>query len=197
VHAGAPERMRVLIQKYGTRAFRFAYHLTRNVEESRDLVSEAFARVLVHWDQYDPSRPLENWFFAILRHLFLDAAKRFERRASVSLDAPIAPWMENSPCVADRLEALEEGLLERLEREECAELVRSALDRLPWEYRSVLVLCDIEGMKYEEISWVLSCPIGTVRSRLSRARSVLRKILEGAIAPNGPFFPMTREGEKT
>src|SRR5271157_746626 len=127
VDARSPERMKALVRNYSERAFRFAYSLTQNVEESKDLVSEAFARVLAGWDRYDPDRPLENWFFAILRHLYIDAAKRFERRASVSLEMPIAPWSMNSPRVADQLSASGEEPLEQLERAESDEFIRNAL----------------------------------------------------------------------
>lgn len=191
---GTPERVRALVQEYGERAFRFAFRLTGNIEDSKDLVSEAFARALDRWDQYDPDRPLENWFFAILRHLFLDAAKRFERRASVSFETQVAPWLANSPRVQDRLVAPEEGLLEQLERKESEEFVRNALDRLPWEFRSVLVLCDMEGMRYAEISYVLGCPIGTVRSRLSRARHLMREILTDSPADIKGSLPASRGG---
>ena len=179
--AKAPERLNALVLDYGERAFRFAYRLTGNIDESKDLVSEAFSRVLSRWDQYDDKRPLVNWFFVILRHLFLDMSKRLERRAVVSLEAPIHPWFATSPRVADCLVAQDEGLLERLEREESQEMVRRALYRLPLEFRSVVVLCDMEGMKYEEISFILGCPIGTVRSRLHRARCSLRGMLAGLL----------------
>lgn len=181
--AGAPERTRALVREQGERAFRFAYRLTGDVEQARDLVSEAFARVLSRWGQYDAGRSLEGWFFAILRHLLLDAAKRFEKRALVSLDAPLDAWGDNASSLAERLQAPEEGLLERLEREESAERVRGALDRLPWEYRSALVLCDMEGMRYGEISRLLGCPVGTVRSRLHRARSAMRMLLAAELEP--------------
>jgi RNA polymerase sigma-70 factor (ECF subfamily) len=174
------ERVKTLVEDYGARAFRFAYSLTGNIEESRDLVSESFARALTHWDQYDARRPFENWFFAILHHLFLDATKRYDRRTSVSLDALI-PRSEEVRCAVGHLKMMEEGVLERLEREENAKSVQHALEQLPWNYRAVLVLCDMEEMKYEEISKILCCPIGTVRSRINRARAALREILSATM----------------
>lgn len=194
VDAQAPQRVKALMLEYGERAYRFAYSMTGNVDESKDLVAEAFARVLARWNQYDYERPLENWFFAILRHLFLDAVKRFERKASVSLEAPIAPWFPSSPRVADCLAADDEDILQRLEREESEEFVRDALSRLSWEFRSVIILCDMEGMKYEQISHILNCPVGTVRSRLHRARLLLRKMLAELFVEEMPL-PRFQKGE--
>ena len=71
------------VREYGERAFQFAYRLTGNVEDAKDLVQDAFHRALRSWDRYDPSRPLDAWFFTILRHLYFDSRKRAGRRKTV------------------------------------------------------------------------------------------------------------------
>jgi RNA polymerase sigma-70 factor (ECF subfamily) len=169
------------IQEYSERGFQFAYHLCGNAEEAKELVQEAFFRVIRRWDSYDPSQPLENWFLTILRNVFYDGVKRYERRHGVSLDAPIRdasgePAASLSEVLAD---GREEALLERLEREEERDQVRLALEALSPDHKAVLTLCDMQGMSYEEVSAVLDCPLGTVRSRVSRARAAFKECLLG------------------
>ena len=169
-----------LVRDHGENAFRFAYRLTGNADESRDLVQEAYRRVLARHDQYDPAQPLGHWFFRILRHLFLDAAKRYDRRNAVSLDEPLAVDEEGPRYYADVLPDGEQEVLRELERAESGRVVRRALSRLPVEQRAVLTLCDVQGLSYEEIGRVMDCPLGTVRSRISRAREGLKtRLLEG------------------
>lgn len=167
------------MRAYGERAFQFAYRLSGNIEEAKDLVQEAFRRLLDRWERYDPSQPLDAWFFTILRHLFLDGRKRYERRHAVSLDRPPAGRDEDASSYSDVLADREEAVLDRLQREEAAAEVRRALDGLSFEHRAVLVLCDMEQMSYEEIARTLAVPLGTVRSRVNRARAALRRRLAG------------------
>lgn len=166
-----------LVRDYGERAFRFAYRLTSNVEDARDLVQEAYRRVLRSWETYDARQPLENWFFSILRHVFLDGAKRYERYHHVSLHARLPGDDGDEAALEHTLADRHEALLDRLEREEDIVRLREALNRLDYEFRSALVMCDMEAMSYEEISRVVDAPIGTVRSRISRARAALRRRL--------------------
>jgi RNA polymerase sigma-70 factor (ECF subfamily) len=171
--------MERLVTEYGERAFQFAYRLTGNAEDARELVQEAFYRVLRNWDGYDHNQPLENWFFTILRHLFLDGLRRYDRANVLSLDAPQEEADEE---FAEILEDRADVLLEALEREESGRSVRRAFQRLTAEHRAALTLADLDGMTYEEIAKVLRCPVGTVRSRVSRARDALKRLLTRGVA---------------
>lgn len=175
--SGGPERFEAFVSEYGERAFQFAYRLSGNVEEAKDLVQEAFFRVLRSWQSYDGSRSLDAWFFTILRNVFLDGRKRYERRHGVSLDAPAGGRDGECSRLAELLPDEEEAVLDRLQRAETARFVREALEELPYDHRTVLTLCDMEGLSYEEISNVLDVPVGTVRSRISRARDSLARRL--------------------
>lgn len=169
------------IAEYSERAYQCAYHFCGNADEAKELVQEAFFRAIRRWEQYDASQPLENWFLTILRNLYYDGLKRFERRGVVSLDAPRdAEAGDEGEAFGDVMADEREGeLLARLEREESAQDVRAALEALSPEHRAILTLCDVQGLGYHELTQVLDCPLGTVRSRLSRARSALkRKLLE-------------------
>lgn len=165
------------IRDYSDKAYQFAFRLSGNAEEAKELVQEAFYRAINKWDQYDESQPLEAWFLTILRNLYYDGLKRYERRCGLSLDAPLADTEGETLTLGDSLAAEEEGLLERLERDETGQVVRAALETLSADQRAVIDLADGQGLSYEEIACVLDCPAGTVRSRLNRARSNLRKAL--------------------
>ncbi len=168
-------RFERLIRDYGERAFQFAYRLSGNAEEAKDCVQEAFFRVLRSWEKYDETRSLDAWFFTILRHVFLDGRRRYERRMGVSLDASIVSEDGEAGTFVDLFPVEEESMLRRLERKEAGEAVRRTLDSLSYEHRVELTLCDMEAMNYEEIARVLEVPAGTVRSRISRARRAFRR----------------------
>ena len=161
-----------LIKQYAEKGYRFAFRLSGNVEESKELVQEAFSRVLGKWDRYDASRPFDRYFLTILKHIYYDNAARKSSR-NLSLDAPL-DGQEGSETFADRVQDREEPLLERLLRRETEETVEQCLGQIANEQRAILTLCDLEGLSYEQISQVLGCPLGTVKSRVTRARRALK-----------------------
>jgi RNA polymerase sigma-70 factor, ECF subfamily len=176
-----------LLRTHGDVAYRMAYHLTRGNEAlSRDLVQEGFIKIWKNWSFHRPGS-FKGWLYRILRNLYMDHLRRKAREASWSLDGPTAEdsfaetYPENRP-----------HSLELLEKKEAKELLEEALQRLPEEFRIPMVLCDIERLSYADISRILSCPIGTVRSRIHRGRLLLRRILDphakGELAPAGEKF---------
>jgi RNA polymerase sigma-70 factor (ECF subfamily) len=169
------QRFEDFIREYGERAFQFAYRLSGNVEEAKDLVQEACRRALSRWHHFDEQRSLDAWFFTILRHLFLDGRRSAARRRNLSLDASVPGDVEQT--YSDLLPGEEEAALEQLARAETAEQVRRVLDALSYDHKVILTLCDMQALRYEEISQVLDVPVGTVRSRLSRARIAFRRAL--------------------
>ena len=173
----AAETVGRLVRDYGERAFRYAYRLTGNIDEAKELVQESYRRVLSNWDKYDPDQPLEIWFFAILRNFFLDGTRGYERRHVVSIDAPTNGEDESRPgSLCDRIADGEPGVEAILERLEDVELVRRTMERLSVDHRTVLAL-SMEGLDYGRIALVIGCPEGTVRSRVSRARAAFRAVL--------------------
>jgi RNA polymerase sigma-70 factor (ECF subfamily) len=163
------------VDEYGDRAYGFAYGLCGNEADARELAQEAFVKVFEKAELYDESQPLETWFLTVLKNVFRDGLRRWERRSRVSLDAPIG---DDGLTVADAVpDAREEALLDRLEREESAERVRRALDALTPDARAIVALIDMEGLGYEEAAEALGLPLGTVRSRIVRARESLRRRL--------------------
>lgn len=177
VESAANPGMKALLQSCGERAFRFAFGLTGNIEEAKDLVQEAFRRLLLCWEQVELTRSADL-LFTVLRNLCVDAGRLHERRNFISLDAPLDAGSGEGPVVADRLASDEVGPLEQLEREEDFEWLRLAMEGLNPDFRQVLELGGLEGRSYEEIARQVGCPIGTVRSRMSRARLAVRVSIE-------------------
>ena len=172
------EQMERLVEEHSERGYQFAYGLCGNSEEAKELVQEAFFRVFRSWDRYDPSQPLESWFLTILRNIYVDSVKRYEHRCAVRLDATLRPEAEDGATLAESLaDPNEEAVLERLAREGELADVRRALDRLTSEHKAILTLFDVEGLGYGQIAEALDCPLGTVRSWLSRARAALKSAI--------------------
>jgi RNA polymerase sigma-70 factor (ECF subfamily) len=162
-----------LIRRYEGQAHQFAYCLAGNSEEAKELVQQASVQILRNWKRYDPLKSFQNWYLTIVKNLFLDALRRPSPRLTVSLDQPVGNDERES--LADALADGKPGPLEQMERRELIEATRQSLDALNESHRAVLILCDIEGMRYEDAARRLRLPLGTMRSRLFRARAVLRR----------------------
>ena len=146
-----------------------ALALTRNPDEAEDLVQETTLRALRGFDGFRADGPIRAWLLTILRNLFINSYRtRVRQPRSVSLDA-----MENPDPLMPALPGPERFVFGRMENE----ALFRAIGKLPADYREVLILSDMRGMSYQEISDLLHVPIGTVRSRLSRARNRVRRAL--------------------
>ena len=170
--AGREQTLDSLLRRHASQAHQFAYSLARNQEEAKELVQEASYHALRHWERYDPVGSFKNWYLTIVKNLFLDTRNRFARRRTVSLDQPLGGDEQNS--LIEVLPDGEPGPLEGLERLEAIQAARQALAALGKHYQAVLTLCDLEGLRYEDAARKLGIPLGTVRSRLFRAREALR-----------------------
>lgn len=165
------------VEEFGDHAYSFAFGLCGNEVDARELVQNAFVKIFDKAESFDASQSLESWYMTVLKNLFLDGTRRWDRKRGVSLDEPMG---EEGLTVADSLpDEREEALLDRLERSEQSERVQRALDALTPDSRAVLMMIDANGMGYEEAGRALGWPLGTVRSRVSRARASLRtRLLE-------------------
>jgi RNA polymerase sigma-70 factor (ECF subfamily) len=144
--------------------YNFAHWLTRNRDEAEDLVQETYAKALRGFPSFELGTNFRAWMFRILRNTFLTSRTGLKATMTVPLDEE-----ENPPEPALERETPETILIERSNWQ----LVHSAIDQLPLHFREILLLCDVEEMSYQEIAETLSIPIGTVMSRLSRARKTL------------------------
>lgn len=162
-----------LVQRYQDRLFNTVVHVAGSREEAEDVVQEAFVQAFLKLVSFHGDSAFYTWLYRIAFNVAVSRRRR--KRAEVSLDAQRA---EAGVEAADDAEAIDERLL----RQERAELVHAALNTLSEEHRAILVLRELEGFEYEQISEVLDLPTGTVRSRLHRARSQLREQLKTLLA---------------
>ena len=155
-----------VVRDHGTRVYRLAYRLTGNRHDAEDLTQDVFIRVFNSLHRFQPGT-FEGWLHRITTNLFLDSARRKQKiRFSALVDSS-----------AERLPSRWSTPSEELMDAGLDHDVAAALAALPPEFRAAVVLCDIEGLTYEEISAVLDVKIGTVRSRIHRGRSQLRAAL--------------------
>ncbi|MEQ4207848.1 RNA polymerase sigma factor SigE [Actinopolymorpha sp. B17G11] len=166
VDVWTPPSWEEIVRTHSSRVYRLAYRLTGNRHDAEDLTQEVFVRVFRSLSTYTPGT-FQGWLHRITTNLFLDLARRRQRIRFDSLpdDAPERlPGSEPSPA-----EAYDDRHLDAD--------IQAALEALPPEFRAAVVLCDIEGLSYEEIAATLGVKLGTVRSRIHRGRSQLREAL--------------------
>jgi RNA polymerase sigma-70 factor (ECF subfamily) len=156
-----------IVRTHSARVYRLAYRLTGNKHDAEDLTQEVFVRVFRSLSSYTPGT-FEGWLYRITTNLFLDGARRKQRIRFDGLPDD----------AHDRLPSKGSGPAEKFDHDSFDHDVQDALDALPEDFRAAVVLCDIEGMTYDEIADVLDVKLGTVRSRIHRGRSMLRKHLE-------------------
>ena len=149
--------------------YRVAYRLTGSRADAEDLVQETFFKAFRSFHQFQEGTNCKAWLLTILRHTHLDHVRKMAKAP------PAEPWDEVEPTFDGTqllIERIELALEKALEAE-----VEQALQTLPPQQRLVIILADLEEMRYEEIARVLECPVGTVRSRLHYGRALLRQRL--------------------
>ena len=146
------------IEQYGKATYNFAYRLTGNAADASDLTQEAYIRVYRAWGSFKQGTSFLSWIYRILTNLHRDELRRRKTR-----------YYEETPTTIQPIEEYVEGHL--------SEPVSKALADLPPEQREIVLLADVEQCSYQEIGLIVGCSIGTVRSRLHRARGQLRKLL--------------------
>jgi RNA polymerase sigma-70 factor (ECF subfamily) len=145
--------------------YNFAHWMTQDRAEAEDLVQETYAKALKGFSSFQPGTNFRAWIYKILRNTFLTSRTGLKAAATVPLD------LEGEDLTLPTMKETPESIL--LQRSEW-QLVQQALEQLPVAFREVLVLCEVEEMSYSEIAATLAIPMGTVMSRLSRARQALR-----------------------
>ncbi len=157
--------------------FKAAMRLTRSIESAEDLVQETLVHAYQGFSRFKRGTNLKAWLMRIMLNLFISHYLHQKRTVpTVSLEGLLEEWEiaeENTDLLLDEAISPEDIIMARVMDEEVA----NALRKLPDVFREVVVLCDLEGLSYAEAAQALGIPIGTVRSRLSRAREMLRRLL--------------------
>jgi len=170
---GETESFSELVRRYQDRLFNALVHVLRSREDARDVAQETFVRAYQRLETFRGQSAFYSWLFRIAINNAISYRRRTRLHSTSSIDAtrektglePIDSRSDSQPSYG-------------LELSERQQQVQSALTQLTEEYRVVLVLKELEGFKYEEIAVIVDCPIGTVRSRIHRARAELRQKLE-------------------
>ncbi len=174
-----PPSWEEIVSTHSARVYRLAYRLTGNQYDAEDLTQEVFVRVFRSLSTYTPGT-FEGWLHRITTNLFLDMVRRRQR---IRFDAL-------GEDAAERLPSREPSPAQHFNDTHFDADVQQALDTLAPEFRAAVVLCDIEGLSYEEIAATLGVKLGTVRSRIHRGRSHLRSALRHRAPAARPGRPM-------
>ena len=169
----SPRRFEELAMPVFDSLYNFARWMSRDSHDAEDLVQETYLKALRGFASFQTGTNFRAWMFRILKNTFLSSRSRLGYRMTDALESDEeTPLMESEP--------LDDVLMKRVD----SELVLRAMDSLPAHFREVLILCEVEEMAYREISEILVIPLGTVMSRLARARKAVRESLSGRLSLN-------------
>ena len=164
--------------------YNVATWLSRNATDAEDLVQETFLKALRGFDSFEPGSNFKAWIFRILRNTYLTSRSGLQAQRTVSLDEQLEEQRDFGPAIYPEA-AIDRSTPEIsliLSADRAA--LHDAMEKLPAPLLEVILMCDVEEMKYKDIASILDLPIGTVMSRIARARAALRNSLEAAMAFN-------------
>jgi RNA polymerase sigma-70 factor, ECF subfamily len=155
--------------------YNLAHWLTGNRTDAEDLVQETYAKALKGFRSFEQGTNLRAWMYRILRNTFLTSRSGLAAQNTFSLEDDAQPDEVTAHSITPELLVL---------RQESSQTVMDALAALPVGHREIILLCEVEELSYKEIAQILAVPVGTVMSRLSRARKLLRQILTTPTTPS-------------
>jgi RNA polymerase sigma-70 factor (ECF subfamily) len=177
--AGETRAFEVLVERYQARLLNFVYRIVGDRERSEDLVQEAFIRVHRHLARFDRSKKFSTWIYTIASNLAKNELRN-RARSPLVLFTSLAPQWDDEE---RPLEFEDSGAQpdEAFRRNHLKEAVERSVAQLPAHHRDVFVLRELEGRSYEEIAEITHCNLGTVKSRLNRARNAFAEIIEPSL----------------
>lgn len=184
--AGDERSFEILIQNCKTKAYNIALRYLRNEEDAMDALQESFIKIYRHLDKFKEGSKFDTWVYRIVVNTCNDMLRKTN---VVSMESFTRSDGEEEEYTLE-LPDPEPGPQETILQKEQAKLILDALEQLKPDQKEVIVLRDIQGFSYEEISEMLNCSIGTIKSRINRSRSRLREIL---LEQNGDFFRLNNK----
>ena len=163
-----------LVSRYHRQIYNVAYRMTGNNADAEDLTQDTFVKAFRFFSYYKRDMPFDNWLYRIMSNIHVDWLRRRPKVHIRSLDEPIQ--QEEGQATLDLPDSADGPDALMLSHELDSEM-QAALNTLPKDFRLTVILSDIEGLSYDEISEAMACSIGTVRSRLHRGRKLLREKL--------------------
>ena len=176
VKAGDATAYRGLVEKYQGRMHSMVYGMTRNREDARDITQEAFVKAYNNLDSFRLDSSFYTWLYRIAMNLSIDFLRRRQRQGTTSYDEAIAA-RDGDGAIAEIHHGDDPRRL--LERKRLYERIMDAMEELPADQKQAILLRELEGLSYKEISDIMDIPEGTVMSRLFYARKKLQKVLSG------------------
>lgn len=161
--------------------YNFAYHLTYSEEDANDLVQEAYMKAYRFINNYEVGTNAKAWLFRILKNAFINDYRKKNKQPTKVDYEEIVNFHNEEDTNFSSYDDLRTEMFDKMMGDE----VTIAINSLPVDFRTVILLCDIEGFTYEEISKIINVPIGTVRSRLHRSRNMLKDKLKEYAAQYG------------
>jgi RNA polymerase sigma-70 factor (ECF subfamily) len=177
--AGQARAFDALVDRYQTRLLNFIYRTVGDRERSEDLVQEVFIRVHRHLARFDRNKKFSTWIYTIASNLAKNELRNRSRNPIVLFQTMTSGWEEEErPLEFEDPTARPDDLFRK---RHVRQLVEETVAQLPQHHREVFVLRELEGRSYEEIAEITHCNLGTVKSRLNRARSSFAEIIEPAL----------------
>jgi RNA polymerase sigma-70 factor, ECF subfamily len=169
-----------------------ALHMTHNTADAEDLIQETFTRAYASFDQFEPGTNLKAWLYRILTNTFIASCRKRRREPRLAATSEIEDW-QLARAASDSCSGPNPADTEVLEHMPDPR-VKRALQRLPEDFRVTVYLADVEGYAYREIAGIMGIPVGTVMSRLHRARRRLRGLLQDYAATPRPATMLPGRG---
>ncbi|SHF07195.1 RNA polymerase sigma factor [Desulforamulus putei] len=179
---GDREAFEHLVQLYENKVYTIAYRLMGNHADAADLAQEAFIKIYQALPNFRGDSSFSTWIYHITVNVCRDELRKRQRRPTVSLDEPAADGNNNTY----EIRSAAPGPEEMLDRSETQAMIQHCLNTLSDDYRTILVMREIQELSYEEIAEILGCSLGTVKSRLSRARQALKEKISKHLEPSSP-----------
>jgi RNA polymerase sigma-70 factor, ECF subfamily len=153
--------------------YSFARHLTNDPDDSDDLVQDTYLKAFRFWDKYEKGTNIRAWLFRIMKNSYINRYRKESKEPNTVDFDEIQEFYTTLKAESSDDQNLEKKIFNGILDDEVA----SALEELPPDFKTVVILCDIEGLSYEEIAEFVDIPVGTVRSRLHRGRKILQSKL--------------------
>ncbi len=174
VRAGDGTAYRGLVEKYQQRVYSMVYGMLRNREDARDVTQDAFVKAYKHLDSFRLESSFYTWLYRIAMNLAIDLTRKRKRRKTTTFDEAIGS-RDSTGDISDIHRS--DSPSKELERKRLYAKIMDAIGKLPEDQQQVILLRELEGLSYKEISDVMEIPEGTVMSRLFYARKKLQKLL--------------------
>lgn len=171
------------------RMHRFALRLTKNPAEAEDVVQDAMVRAYRFWDRFEQGTNLRAWLLTIVRNTFITRYNKQKRQRVLHTEVEQQHKGELPAAPQGRLSSSADDPEDAAHQSARRAVIMQALDSLPEDYRTAIVLADLEGLAYREVAEIMECPVGTVMSRIYRGRRKLHRLLLGVAVDEGLAKP--------